>query len=277
MEVPGGFPDGNKRAGSRGEVTQRRASGPCSRLGRNFARARANNAVPQSSRSSPSLSKRYLPRSPRRRDESPSSTHRSWIIPSLGRARSRYSGAPKASFAFISSFRRALRRRSLTAQRATMPAASSACPSSASLLRGSPAADPLPRTNTPSRPHEKLGWRTIQARTPLSYWSGEMDPRRSLRTSGIRSAPPPLSTSETKMSKAREATNPRQTGPIAGRCNPKSGVIRLIAFFKSRVSAMCSHHSNKGLATALPFALNPQPRETVSCEASLPREELVRA
>ena len=52
---------------------------------------------------------------------------------------------------------------------------------------------------------QEMGWRTIQARPPLSYWSGEMDPRRSLPTSGIRSAPPPLSTSETKMSKAREA------------------------------------------------------------------------
>jgi|tagenome__1003787_1003787.scaffolds.fasta_scaffold20247671_2 hypothetical protein len=29
MEVPGCFPDGNKRAGSRGEVAQRRASGLC--------------------------------------------------------------------------------------------------------------------------------------------------------------------------------------------------------------------------------------------------------
>ena len=132
------------------EVTQRRASGPCSRLGRNFARARANNAVPQSSRSSPSLSKGIW--RGHLRDESPSSTHRSWIIPSSGRARSRYSGAPNASFAFISSFRRALRRRSLAAQRATRLAPSSACLSSASLLRGSPAADPLPCTNTPSRP-----------------------------------------------------------------------------------------------------------------------------
>ncbi len=190
-----------------------RAASVRSTLGRNFARARANNAVPQISRLSPSLWKRYLPRSPRRRNESPSFTHRSWMIPSLGRAHSaRYSGAPKASFAFISSFRRALRRRSLTAQRATKPAASSACPSSASWLRGSPAADPLPCTNTPSRPRKELGWRTIQARPPLSYWSGEMDPRRSLPTSGIRSAPPPPSTSETKMSKAREATNPRQRG-----------------------------------------------------------------
>ena len=29
MELPGCFPDGNKRTGSRGEVAQRRASGLC--------------------------------------------------------------------------------------------------------------------------------------------------------------------------------------------------------------------------------------------------------